>query len=399
MTTNDMIWNRLLIVLFAWVSCQLALAQDLDFENTLNMPGGTVYPNAAKSFSYTNVGAPATNVTVAASGSTTFAGTTQPRPRNDGLQSQMDFATNTNCVTFTFTFSPGVSNLSFRMYEVDRGGVNATSPVTYNYVDQVTISGKVGASTVYPAIGTAAYNTVSGANNNVITGAGSATSTSSNTVVFSGFVTELTVTYCNAPNAQALPSNQSVTIGDMSWSGPLPVVLAGFSGKQIANQTVLSWQTSSEINSQRFDVERSTDALNFERLGAVPSVGEARGLQNYSFTDLDPLPDVGYYRLKQWDNDGIYAYSNVISVVFERDGFYLNVTNPVQDGAFFLRTNAPDFKATLYTFLGQELDLQTQPVGVHHYRLSTQHSLRGLYVLRILANGTAHSQKLYFENY
>ena len=386
-----------MLSILAWVSCQFVLAQDLDFATTLGTPG-TVYPNAATSFSYTNVGSPATNVTVAASGSTTFAGTTQPRPRADGLQSQMNFANNTNCVTFTFTFSPGVSNLSFRMYEVDRGVANATSPVTYNYEDQVTISGKVGASLVYPAIGTTLYNTVSGANNNVITGAGTATSTS-NTVLFSGFVTELTVTYCNGPNAQASPSNQSVTIGDMSWNGPLPVVLAGFSGKQIANQTVLSWQTSSEINSQRFDVERSTDALNFERLGAVPSVGEARGLQNYSFTDLDPLLDVGYYRLKQWDNDGIYAYSNVISVLFEHDGFYLNVTNPVQDGVFFLRTNEPDFKATLYTILGQELDLQTQPISTHHYRLSTQHSLRGLYVLRILANGSAHSQKLYFENY
>ena len=388
----------LLSVLLTGAVLGQSLAQDLDFANTLNAPGGTIYPNGAKSFSYTNVGSPATNVDITTSGVTSFAGTTQPRPRADGLQSQMNFADNTNCVTFKFTFSPGVSNLSFRMFEVDRGMANTTTPVTYTYEDQVTISGKIGATNVvYPTIGTTTYNAVSGANNNIITGQGTA-NTTSNTVTFSGYISEVTITYCNGANAQAAPPTQSVTIGDMSWSGPLPVDLVGFSGKQIENQAVLSWQTASEINSERFDVERSTDALAFERIGSVQSVGESNGLRNYLFIDPTPVPNANYYRLKQWDKNGVFAYSNLISVLFEQNGFYWNVTNPVSQNTIYLQTNAQDFKVELYNILGQEINLQTQTERPNEYRLATNRTLEGLYVLRMWADGKAHTHKLYFEN-
>lgn len=96
----------------------------------------------------------------------------------------------------------------------------------------------------------------------------------------------------------------------------LPVTLASFDGKAENNQTKLTWKTTSETNNKGFEIERSADARNFEKIGFVDGSGDTKENQFYHFTDLNPLA-TGYYRLKQLDYDGKFEYSKVISVKSE----------------------------------------------------------------------------------
>lgn len=106
-----------------------------------------------------------------------------------------------------------------------------------------------------------------------------------------------------------------LTSGVVYVSGlTLPVKLISFKGQQDGDKVILSWVTSSEINNSHFDVERSFDALIFKKEGEVAGSGNSIINRNYCFIDEFTNAKVTYYRLKQVDFNGDFAYSNVINL-------------------------------------------------------------------------------------
>lgn len=96
----------------------------------------------------------------------------------------------------------------------------------------------------------------------------------------------------------------------------IPVELMNFKAYAKNSTNILEWQTASERNNQGFDVERSVNGYDFEKIGTVKGVGSSAKIQSYNFTDFNaPLSIVAYYRLKQVDFDGISAFSKTLSVV------------------------------------------------------------------------------------
>ena len=95
---------------------------------------------------------------------------------------------------------------------------------------------------------------------------------------------------------------------------PLPVTLASFTGARTAEGTVLRWQTASERNAQRFEVERSGNAVDYARLGSVAAAGNSTSPRAYAYTDRAAGAGTSYYRLRQVDFDGTVNYSPVVAV-------------------------------------------------------------------------------------
>lgn len=106
-------------------------------------------------------------------------------------------------------------------------------------------------------------------------------------------------------------SNFSCT---MANNNPLPVELVSFTSVQDKDQITLEWSTTTETNNSHFDVERSINGGNFERIGTVAGAGNTISEMNYSFVDPRPAAGLNYYRLKQVDFDGAFEYSSVIKV-------------------------------------------------------------------------------------
>ena len=99
----------------------------------------------------------------------------------------------------------------------------------------------------------------------------------------------------------------------------LPIELTDFYANINNNAVDLNWTTASEDNNDKFEIERSNDAVNFETIGNVKSKasnGKSTNKLNYDHKDQNPLGNVSYYRLKQVDKDKTSSYSNIISVNF-----------------------------------------------------------------------------------
>jgi hypothetical protein len=109
------------------------------------------------------------------------------------------------------------------------------------------------------------------------------------------------------------------SVGDNS--GSLPVELTSFTAKANGKDAVLSWETSSEINNNHFEIERSIDGKTFEYVGKVIGAGNSNNINKYRFIDENIAASVStvYYRLKQVDFDGMVNYHGNVQVKFEKE--------------------------------------------------------------------------------
>lgn len=107
-----------------------------------------------------------------------------------------------------------------------------------------------------------------------------------------------------------------VGAGKNGASGPLPVELLSFEGEMGTSGVTLKWTTASEINSDRFEIERKISG-GFVNIADTPSAGNSWSILKYSYLDSDPAiksAHLIYYRLKMIDLDGSYEYSKTIKV-------------------------------------------------------------------------------------
>jgi len=104
--------------------------------------------------------------------------------------------------------------------------------------------------------------------------------------------------------------NTTAFLKTMVAASSLPVTWVAFTGNVANNKVILNWITSHEVNNSGFEVERSADGVIFQKVGAM----KPNQTSTYQFVDEKPLALVSYYRIKQMDWDGQYAYSKVIKI-------------------------------------------------------------------------------------
>lgn len=107
----------------------------------------------------------------------------------------------------------------------------------------------------------------------------------------------------------------SIWFKSFSFNTPLstlPVKLASFTATLNNNKADLKWTTASEINTNYFMIERSTNGTDYADAGMVFAFGNTVDMTSYSFSDnLSGIQsDVVYYRLRSVDNDGKSQYSD-----------------------------------------------------------------------------------------
>lgn len=97
--------------------------------------------------------------------------------------------------------------------------------------------------------------------------------------------------------------------------GPLAVKMTAFTAIRNGDNILLKWITNAEIRNDRFEIERSDDAVHFKKIGTVTGNGSSSLQHDYFFSDpLNTSVKVLYYRLRVVDIDGKYNYSNIIAV-------------------------------------------------------------------------------------
>ena len=97
-------------------------------------------------------------------------------------------------------------------------------------------------------------------------------------------------------------------------NGALPVELLSFEGKKQTNSNMLYWSTASEYNTSHFTIEKSEDGFKWSDIGQVQSAGNSTQKLDYSLEDKDVSQVINYYRLHQYDIDGVVDIFGPIAI-------------------------------------------------------------------------------------
>jgi hypothetical protein len=182
----------------------------------------------------------------------------------------------------------------------------------------------------------------------------------------------------------------------------LPVKLISFTAtaNDALNRVETKWTTSLEINNNYFAVERSEDGINFNEVGRVTGAGNYTGMLDYRFDDTKPFIGVSYYRLRQTDFDGQFAYSDVKSVTFGPYGFVQVYPNPTTEQAH-IEVSHPgkDIKLEVFDMNGRQVygrTFETEYAGKTQVLSFNAKEILpvGMYMVSINTNGNEYRKKL-----
>jgi Secretion system C-terminal sorting domain len=289
------------------------LSQNLNW-NTVS------YTTGALSTNFGSIGSPATTVSLNITGNTNRingsfpikyaanpSGTANDCAVNCAIRSSVTFVASGEFVAYTFTFSPAVTGLSFRIYDID--GTDASSG------DQATVTAVNGSTGQNITLSTPSGPTITGSGTTTAIARGTQGNTTddfADVSIISG-VTSLTVSYANNPN-NPTAGNRSFSIGNFNWSGVLPVKWVSFTGNRQSNGSVLlKWATTSETAVLKYIIERSKDGQQYTAISELPAFGNS-SLNTY--TAFDPAPGSGnsLYRIRQVDMDGQFSFSGIVMI-------------------------------------------------------------------------------------
>lgn len=182
----------------------------------------------------------------------------------------------------------------------------------------------------------------------------------------------------------------------------LPVELSEFNVAYIPDEHVidLHWITASEMNSDRFEVERSFDGINYEVIAVVKAQGTTTNETQYYTIDKDPKIGVNYYRLNQIDIDGGNRYSETRTVNILDDGydilsFYPNPTSGSTE-VIFNSYRKEDVQLTVLSFDGKPLVKTTLAAekGGNRFDLDLSNLNGNMFIVTITTSDKVYSGKL-----
>jgi hypothetical protein len=190
-----------------------------------------------------------------------------------------------------------------------------------------------------------------------------------------------------------VPSDFSGSLSETA----LPVEFVSFTGTARDGSTYLEWATATETENDYFEIERSFEGVAFTAIGRVAGAGDSRTMLHYAFQDEQPGSGTTYYRLKQVDYDGSFAYSDIISV--QSDGnseFNLKLTPNPAFGNVVVMTKPYERETTvgLLDLSGRMLRRWTMPPTVGSISLNIRDLPQGTYVIRTVSGNESHIAKL-----
>lgn len=131
----------------------------------------------------------------------------------------------------------------------------------------------------------------------------------------------------------------------------LPVILLFFEAKAYPEFIELKWATASELNFDRFVIEKTRDGKTFIEIGERQGAGVSTTRIDYSFTDENVLLGRTYYRLKAIDFDGFTEYFGVVTASFEGAEQISVVPNPANGNNVKFQLNFSTEDALYYSVL------------------------------------------------
>jgi len=205
-----------------------------------------------------------------------------------------------------------------------------------------------------------------------------------------------------------IDTDHAVVVGDMgiilrtNTGGFVPVELTSFSAYIIKETVQLSWTTSIETNNRGFEIQRSSGSRDYITIGFVRGNGTTTEQHNYLFRDKNLNQGSYSYRLKQYDFDGSFQFSDVVDVDFNipvKFALEQNFPNPFNPTTIIKWQSPESGVQTLkiYDVLGNEVKTlidEYRPAGVYEINFDASNLASGVYYYRIESGSFTSTKKM-----
>jgi hypothetical protein len=171
----------------------------------------------------------------------------------------------------------------------------------------------------------------------------------------------------------------------------LPVELLDFSANKEDEKVLVKWSTASEINSDYFDILKSSDGNVFTSIGKINAAGTSNSIQEYDLNDAAPKKGINYYKLQEFDKDGAKQESKIVAVNFTSDFNLISqlYPNPSADltTLYFNSEKGGLYKLQILDMIGNALYFAHVPamIGENRFNLSLTDFTSGNYLIRLTA--------------
>ena len=183
--------------------------------------------------------------------------------------------------------------------------------------------------------------------------------------------------------------------GGVNGTQSLPVNLLSFDAVKQTKKVLLQWVTDNELNADKYVVERSADGISYAAIGSVIAFNNS-SKNNYSFTDMQPLTGLNFYRLKMLDKDATFRNSPVRKINFNNADDDITVYPvPVVDGKLFIASSANARKAILFDAAGRVI--KSFILNGNNNTLDISTIAKGTYQLKLFTENSTHTQKIIIQ--
>lgn len=178
----------------------------------------------------------------------------------------------------------------------------------------------------------------------------------------------------------------TMRIDNMSMSGTtevaLPVSLGHFSGNcNEQNVPNLTWETHSESKNHGFWVQQAHSDLIFKDVFFVTGYGESQSKRQYNWRDIQEKRGLIYYRLKQIDYDGVFAYSKIIPISCEQGEILVTQQDNSSINVFFGNQIGQFEEWSLLHWSGHRIQGGKIDIDYRQIKITCPNIRTGLYVL------------------
>ena len=174
-----------------------------------------------------------------------------------------------------------------------------------------------------------------------------------------------------------------------TYNNPLPVTFTSIKAIQQNKDIAVGWTVSNQQNIKQYEVEKSTDGINFAKAATQNVVGANDSSASYTWLDNNPLAGDNFYRIRSLSNNGDIKYSETVDVKINNGkqeitifpNPVINYANLTVQSAGKTKLNLTIFDATGKKIIEEQISLQN---GLNKVPLNFTRFSQGVYFVQLV---------------